>query len=126
MDDMNNLKTIRPIGLDLAMQYTQNWVKFSTLDKDIDKTGLKRSFRVEMSDLETLRDIEGYDGIRIYLGKESADDPLAPMHVILVAVDGNERDIIDKNDPKIFDFSMPCPHTCGDISSPLYTGKKEN
>lgn len=56
------------------------------------------------------------DGARVYMGIDEDG-----MHKLMfVAVDKEERDLLDANAQHyIYDFTAPCPTTC-DITSPLY------
>jgi len=104
------------ISLNDAVAYTTEW-----RDKN---PGSVTSFLVSIDDLQGIVDELGADYARIYLGYGS--DGLEK--IMIVGADSEQQDIIlDMEHPVspasgIYDFSNPCPPTCGDTTSPLATG----
>lgn len=89
-----------------------------------------RSFTIKPSDIENLAflfhrypDLIG--GFRAYLGMKNIE-VLSPYSLIFVPTDLDGKDMFcDPLDPMvsaIYDFSVPCPSTCGDPSSILAVG----
>jgi hypothetical protein len=114
------------IRLDKAVDYTKYWVERCGLGGPTPvESGFKRSFLVCKEDIKKMYDQPDFNGIRVYLGQEALGDSHVPIKLVLVAVDSLKQDILrpdENHEIPVFDFSTPCPDTCDDKVSPLYTG----
>ena len=100
---------------------------------------LPLSFYIDIDDILNLADMYTRNptviaGYRAYLAKNEEID--FPFKLLFVAVGPDMADILNEipeNSPvappidplmpsRIYDFSVPCPNTCHDSSSPLVTG----
>ncbi len=99
------------IPLDTAQTWVNRW-REAKKDQDWWNNHLFNAFLIPHQDLQGILD-EGATDARAYLGIDDQQQ----IKLILVGVDANGKDMIDRSHP-VYDFTTPCPPIC-DWWSPL-------
>lgn len=110
-------KPVNVIDLATAQKWARKWRK---LEGSYNKHHLLHAFVIPKEDLqEVLR--EGVDGARAYIGVDDNDvEKLMIVGTKYDAISDTYNDILPPKYPdgKIYDFTRPCPPSCG-YQSPL-------
>jgi hypothetical protein len=103
------------ITLRVATTITTNWRNANP--------GSVKSFLVPIEDLRGILSDSDAAYARVYLCLDGGMEK-----IIFVGANGSKQDILptlnrpDAPNSEIYDFTIPCPPTCDDVTSPLNTG----
>jgi hypothetical protein len=121
------------ISINEAATYTSNWRTFNQSNQigDYNISQLfPNAYNVNIEDIAALVNEPGIEKIRIYFGYDTKNpepqpDGTFPMKVMIVGVDGSNKDIIYTGTELsgIYDHCQPCPSLC-DTASPLSSTRK--
>jgi len=82
-----------------------------------------RAFNIPYSDLVGLLSVKDATNFRAYMAcsiDQTVDDPAhSPFKLVIVATDKEDNDILER----VFDFTNPCPGSCGTNPSILLNGQ---
>lgn len=105
------------VSLATAQADITNWKNYC-IDKSLSNRVM--AINIPRASLTPLLSMDTVVSIRAYIGLPNSST-MAGMHLFIVGVDSNGKDIIEDDDKQslIMDFNAPCPLTC-DLTSPLY------
>jgi len=113
----------KEISLQEATNMTALWRDVITKETSNTKLQELRAFNIPFSDLKELLAVPNAKNFRAYLAcsvEQAVDNDLnIPYKLIFVATDDKENDILES----IYDFTNPCPGSCGTAPSVLLNGK---
>lgn len=110
-----------------AIDYAKNWRQYLVNAKP-DFKG--QSFLLPIVDFQNILKFNpDAEGVRAYIGLESADDPMSAKLILVPVVDGKdvlvvpvptqEGDLGGDDQSNTYDVSMLCPPTCAPVGSPM-------